>query len=167
MNTLIVGNTVIEYSIRKSDKAKKLSFIITPHNVELITPLVIDEARVSQFIEKKKNWVFRKLHEVNELSDKQLSSKPSYYQSGAKILYRGRMLKLQVVEANLTGAKVSYNNGFHVSVPKGLFPVKQQVLVKNALDDWMRNKVDSDVKSFINIYSKKLQLFPKSYRIKA
>ena len=99
MNTITVGNTIIEYSVRKSEKAKKLSFIITPHNVELITPIEVDENRVLKFIEKKKNWVFRKLYEVNQLADKHLSSKPSYYQSGAKILYRGRMLKLFVTES--------------------------------------------------------------------
>ena len=166
MNTLIVGNTIIEYSIRKSEKTKKLSFIVTPHNVELVTPIEIDENRILKFIEKKKNWVFRKIHEVNELSDKQLTSKPSYYQTEAKILYRGRMLKLKVIEVDIAQAFVSYRNGFYVSVPIGLSPLDKQELVKVVLEEWMKDKVDNDVKSFINIYSKKLQLFPKSYRIK-
>ena len=133
MSTLIVGNTIIEYSIRKSEKAKKLSFIITPHNVELVTPIEVDENRMLEFIEKKKNWVFRKLHEVNQIADKHLSSKPSYYQSGAKILYRGRMLKLLIAETDISNPSVSYRNGFYVSVPIGLSPLDKQELVKNLL----------------------------------
>ena len=61
---------------------------------------------------------------------------------------------------------MSYRNGFYVAVPKELSPIKQQGLVKTTLDDWMKDKVKNDVKSFINIYSKKLQLYPKNYRIK-
>lgn len=167
MNILIIGNTIIEYSIRKSAKAKKLSFIITPHNVELVAPIEVDENKILEFIEEEKNRVFRKLHEVNKQSDKHLIKTPFSYQSGAKILYRGRMLKLQVIEADLSEAKVSYSNGFYVSVPKGKPSSEQRELVKTALESWMKAKVDSDVKSFINTYSKKLQLFPKNYKIKA
>lgn len=167
MSTLIVGNSIIEYSIRKSTKAKRLSFVITPHNVELVTPVEVDENRMLEFIERKKNWVFRKLHEVNELSDNHQTTKPFGYRSGAKILFRGRMLKLYVIESDLAEAMVSYRNGFYVSVPKRENPSKQQGLVKAALEDWMKAKVNMDIKSFINTYSKKLQLTPKSYRIKA
>ncbi len=166
MGELIIGNTIIEYSQRKSSKAKKLKFIVTPNNVELVSPVNAEENRILEFIEKKKNWVFLKLNEVNKKAEKHLSSKPYQYQSGAKILYRGRMLKLHVIESDLSEYRVSFRNGFEVQVPKGLSPSEKHLNAKMALDKWMKDKVNKDVKSFINVYGEKLQLFPKDFRVK-
>ena len=134
--------------------------------MELVTPVEVEESRIFEFIEKKKNWVFLKLSEVNEKAEKLQTAKPYRYQSGAKILYRGRMLKLQVIESDVVEAGVSYRNGFSVYVPKEVTPPEQQKLVKATLDEWMKSIVNNDVKSFIRVYSKKLQLFPKAFRIK-
>jgi predicted metal-dependent hydrolase len=166
MGELTVGKTTIQYSVRISTKTKKLKFIITPHKVELVSPVDIEESRVQAFIEKKKNWVFLKLTEVNEKAEKHLSSKPYQYQSGAKILYRGRMLKLQVIDSDFGEYGVSYRNGFSVQVPKDLTSSKKHQYAKTTLDQWMKNRVENDVKSFIRVYGEKLQLFPKDFRIK-
>ncbi|MCD6397834.1 MAG: M48 family metallopeptidase [Spirochaetaceae bacterium] len=166
MNELIIGNTKIEYSKRESIKAKKLKFVITPHNVELVIPATAETNRIYEFIEKKKNWVFLKLNEVNEKVASHLSGKPYKYQSGAKILYRGRMLKLLVADSKSGESKVSYKNGFHVQVTEGLTPSEKYQSAKDILDKWMKERVRKDVKGFINIYSKKLNLFPKDFRVK-
>ncbi len=166
MGELIIGNTKIEYSVRESIKAKKLKFIVTPSNVELVSPVNAEKNRVAEFIEKKKNWVFLKLNEVNKKAEKHLLSKPYQYQSGAKILYRGRMLKLSVIESDLSEYRVFFKNGFEVQVPKGLSPSEKHLNAKIALDKWMKNKVREDVKRFIKVYSKKLQLFPKDFKVK-
>lgn len=166
MSELTIGNTVIEYSRRESLKAKRLKFIVTPHNVELVLPVNIEEGRVLDFIEKKRNWVFLKLNEVNEKAEKHLSSKPYKYQSGAKILYRGRMMKLHVVDSKSGESKVLYRNGFYIQVPEDLSPSDKHKNVRIDLDNWMKERVKKDVKSFIKIYSKKLQLFPKDFRVK-
>ena len=166
MGELIIGNTKIEYSFRESIKAKKLKFIVTPNNVELVSPVNAEKNRVAEFIEKKKNWVFLKLNEVNKKAEKRLSSKPYQYQSGAKILYRGRMLKLKVIESDLSEYRVSFKNGFEVQVPKGLSPSEKHLNAKSKLDKWMKDRVTKDVASFIKVYSEKLELFPKDFRVK-
>jgi len=66
--------------------------------------------------------VLRLVTEVNEKAEKHLSSKPYQYQSGAKILYRGRMIKLHVLGSKSGESKVSYKNGFYVQVPEELPP---------------------------------------------
>ena len=76
------------------------------------------------------------------------------------------MLKLQIVESDVSNTEVAYRNGFTIYIPKGLDPLERHEKAKVALDVWMKGKVDKDVKSFIRVYSKKLQLFPKAFRIK-
>jgi predicted metal-dependent hydrolase len=76
------------------------------------------------------------------------------------------MLKLQIVESYVSETGVVYQNGFTINIPNGLDPLERHEKAKVALDVWMKEKVDRDVKRFINVYSKKLQLFPKSFRIK-
>ena len=166
MNELTVGKTKIEYSSRKSVKARKLKFIVTPNNVELVIPETADHDRINEFVDKKKNWVFLKLNEVNEKAEKHISGKPYNYQSGAKILYRGRMMKLHVINSKSGESKVLYRNGFYVEVPEELSPSEKHQTAKTALDKWMKERVRKDVADFIKIYSKKLQLFPKDFRIK-
>jgi len=166
MGELIIGKTKIKYSLRESEKAKKLKFIITPHNVELVSPVHVDENRLLEFIESKKHWVFLKLNEVNEKAEKQLSSKPFQYQTGAKILYRGRMLKLSVIQSAAGACGVTYRHGFKVQVPAGLSSSAREIQAKAALDEWMKSKVKKDVKGFIKVYGEKLQLFHKDFRVK-
>ena len=166
MNEITVGKTKIKYFLRKSTKARKLKFVITPNNVELVTPVNVEEERISKFVEKKKNWVFLKLNEVNEKASKQMSGKPAYYQSGAKILYRGRMLKLYVTDSKASEPVVEYRNGFYIQVPVGSSELEKHTIAKNILDEWMKDRVRKDVKAFITTYSKKLKLYSKGFRIK-
>lgn len=166
MNELVIGNAKIEYSLRMSVKARKLKFVITPHNVELVIPEIADDNRIHEFIEKKKKWVFLKLNEVNDKAEKHLSSKPYQYQSGAKILYRGRMIKLSVIDSKSGESKVSYKHGFHVQVPERLTPSEKHRNAKDVLDEWMKERVRKDVAGFIKVYGEKLQLYPKDFRVK-
>jgi len=166
MGEITVGNTTIQYSERTSTRAKRLRIVVKPHNVELVTPPGVNSKWAKEFIEQKKQWVFVKLNEMNERAARQQSVEPFQYQSGAKILYRGRRLKLQVIETDVDKPEVTYSNKFIVSVPYGLNSTTRRQQVQKALEKWMKEKVRKDVGQFITVYSEKLKVSPKGYRIK-
>jgi len=165
MHTLVIGKTEIPYSIQESSYSKRRRIVVTPERVDVVIPTGTPQGDAHSFIQARRKWVFEKLEEVRELREQE-SPWPGRFVTGAKILYRGRRMKLHVQEVGGLYGKVSYRNGFYVDAPCKPFKMTTEEYVKYTLTDWFKNRVQQDADEFARRYGNKWGLHPKAIRIK-
>ena len=119
---------------------------------------------IDAFVKRRRRWIFTKLDEVNEASAKLVSTQPSRFATGAKIPYRGRMMRLTVSATNDDGITVTYNNGFYVDIPLSRTVTDKEI--KTAIESWMKERLRMDCRDFVRRYEAKLGLRPQGIRVK-
>ncbi len=166
MPVLTVGNTDIPYTVRRSSKAKKRRIVVTPGQVEIVAPEGSEDASIADFVHKQRRWIFDKRQEVETRARQLESQQPSRFVTGAKIPYRGRLMRLTVQLADVDDTQVVYRNGFLVTVPGDLSLHERDRGISEALTLWLKGRVAQDIDSFVSQYSKRLGVIPKGVRIK-
>ncbi|PCI37999.1 MAG: metal-dependent hydrolase [Rhodospirillaceae bacterium] len=164
-HTLVVGKTLIPYTVRRSKTAMRRRVHITPDRVELITPESSTSEEDEAFIYKKRRWIF----DETEIMKERLAQRNTIarFVTGAKIPYRGRQMRLRIETTDDTIVDVQYRNGFIISVPATTAKASRDALIEDALRLWLRKRLRSDVETFVSQYSKSLDLRPNGLRIKA
>lgn len=166
LHSVQIGNTTIEYTIRESAKAKRMTIHITPDNMEVVVPAGTDEVSAYAFVERKRGWVYQKREELIERALRITELRPAHYRTGAKIAFRGRMMKLVIQEAFVESIQIDYMSKFMVSVPDTISGDEQDRQIRKALDAWITHRVEQDCATFIRGYSERLKLEPKGFRVK-
>ncbi len=164
MRKVRIGNITIEYSLRETAKTKKLTINVTPGKVDVVVPPGTEDTVIEEFVYRRRRWIFTKVDEVEEAYAKLLKTQPSRFATGAKVPYRGRMMKLYVKESDDHELSVTYDNGFFVHTPKGNALADKEI--KRAVEAWMKLQVQKDSKKFAKRYGDKLSLWPRSVRVK-
>lgn len=165
MFTLTVGRTDIPYIVRNSGKSTRRRIIVTPDRVEVVLPSGTPQDAAHGFIRERREWVFTKLEEVQRLRE-QDSPWPGNFVTGAKVLFRGRRLRLTVRAATGRDGGVEYRNGFIVTVPEGLEQMTPQEYVREALTAWFKRRVHRDAAAFARRHGEGRGLVPKAIRVK-
>ncbi|HEY9766832.1 MAG TPA: SprT family zinc-dependent metalloprotease, partial [Chroococcales cyanobacterium] len=157
-----VGATQIPYEVRYSEKAKRKRIIVTPSIVEVIVPLGVTMEDTAAFVHNKRRWVY---DETEKMSEQTLPT-PQRFMSGSKVPYRGRMMKLLVMEADVEETTIEYRSGFNVQVPDGLESSEKDNLIQRVFEQWFRDRLWQDADAFVRRYGPKLGVEPKGIRIK-
>jgi len=165
MHILVIGKTEIPYAIQESAHSKRRRIVVTPDRVDVIVPIGTLHDGAHSFIQARRKWVFDKLAEVHQLREQE-SPWPGRFVTGAKILYRGRRMRLNVHEVSGLHGRVTYRSGFHVDAPSKPFKVTTEEYVKHSLTEWFKARVKQDVDEFACKHGKKWNLHPKAIRIK-
>jgi len=161
---VIVGNTAIRYRVRRIPDSRRLTIHVTPGKVEVVAPTGTGDDVIDNLVQRRRHWIFTRVDEVEEAAAKLLKTQPSQFATGAKIPYRGRMMKLYVREGDSDCLNVHYDNGFFVNVPAG-DPVADST-IRKALESWMRGQLKRDCEVFIRRYAEKLGVMPEGIRVK-
>ena len=164
MFELIVGSTAIPYSVSRSAVSSKRRIIVTPTTVEVIIPGNADEASAHAFIQARRRWVYEKREELLRLGGLD-GPWPARFVSGAKVMFRGRRMKLHVARSD-SKRGVNFRNGFYVHVPPYVLEGAEESYAKKALTAWLKVRVRDDAREFAARYGKKAELFAKDMRIK-
>lgn len=163
MPVLTVGSTAIPYSIQHKAGCKRKRIEVTPEAVDVIVPEGIDEDAVAVFVHERRRWIFEKrmelLHEVGIEGPW-----PNRFVSGAKVMYRGRRMRLHVSREERRRG-VQYKSGFYVSVPPYIKEGKEEQYVKKTLTAWLQDRIKQDVDIFAARHGKHNKLIPASLRI--
>ncbi len=162
MREIIIGKTRIAYDIRESFRAKKKSIKLSPGKVEVIVPMNTENAIITEFVNKNKKWIFTKRFEIENSVKALISSKPSRFRTGAKIPYRGRMVKLFVTYGDYENIDIFYKNGFYIKAPQETSEDEISIII----EEWMKERIKKDCISFANKYGRKLDLKYRGVRIK-
>jgi predicted metal-dependent hydrolase len=122
MPVLTIGNTEIDYVLRRSDAATRARITVTPAAVEVVVPTAATDDEVTAVLHRRRGWLFEQTRHMAELSA--TSHVVSRFVSGAKIPYRGRLMRLRVEPVDSKLVEVSYCNGFVVGCPRAGHPTQ-------------------------------------------
>ena len=161
MPELVVGATRIPYEVRYSTYAKRRRVVLTPNSVEIVVPAGQPEAEVSSFVQRRRQWIYDEQQKLREKEERQRSTGSARFISGAKVLYRGRMMRLRVTLGTAERVKVTYRNGFYVDAPA--FAEDQDI--QAVVEGWFDERVKADVHEFVRTYSDRLGVTPRAVRV--
>ncbi len=98
-------NLDVEYSVRRSDRARRARIQVTADGVEVIVPRRLPMREVEPFIAEKKPWIERTLRRLREAEAERPATE---LEDGGQVPYLGEMLLLRVkVEPSRTRAHVA------------------------------------------------------------
>ncbi len=162
MPVLRVGSTEIPYEIRASDRAVRLRVVVTPGRVEVITPPEASPERIAAFVQQKRRFIYNR---AETLRERALLVSPPRYISGAKILFRGRLLKLRVEPADVFSIELNYATAFHLRVPRDLPEEDRERQVESTVLAWLRARVEEDAKALVRRHAPRLGTEPAGVRL--
>ena len=132
-------NLDVEYSVRRSDRARRARIQVTADGVEVIVPRRLSMREVEPFIAEKKPWIERTLRRLREAEAERPETE---LEDGGQVPYLGEMLLLRVkVEPSRTRAHVARRG--EVLVVKVAGPGPQPVA--DALEAWYRRQARDEI----------------------
>ena len=162
---LQVGRTSIPYQVRFSDQARRKRIVVTPGQVEVVAPAGTPwegPRGIAAFVEAKRAWVFNAVEDCRKFGGETM---PQRYESGAKLLYRGRWLMLKIKTAPVEEVQIECRSRFHVEVPKRLPEPERSQAIAESFENWLRERAQQDVHRFATRYARKLSVEPRDARI--
>ena len=130
--------SVIEYPIRRSDRARRARINVSPDGVEVVVPRRMALRHVTPFVEEKRPWIERTLRRMREAEE----AAAVRLCDGGSVPYLGRSLGLRVhVQPGRVRSFVSMK-GDTLTVSVGAPGV---VAVREALESWFRRRARLEV----------------------
>ena len=165
MQTLYIGERVIPYRVRFSDRASRKRIVVREGQVEVVAPVatpIEGPTGIEEFVWSKRAWVFNALEQSLSRNGSEAAQR---YESGAKLLYRGRRLMLKISAANVRDVRIKCRSRFHVQVPRKLSTGDRERHVALAFDIWLRERALTDATRFAGRYAKKLGVEPRHVQL--
>ena len=164
MPVLTVGNTEIAYTLRRSDIAKRARITVTPESVDVVVPTAATEDDIASVLHRRRGWLVEQTRQMAEKA----AAIPSVvrFVTGAKIPYRGRLMRLTVEPTDGDLVTVTYRNGFHVGCPRTASDFSRNALIESALRLWLRKRLREDVLALVRVHGEPNGLKPKRVHIR-
>jgi hypothetical protein len=131
--------------------------------VEVVVPVGQGDGAVADFVWRRREWIYTEQEKLRAREARQQSVGPARLVTGAKIPYRGRMMRLRVTRRGDVGAEiaVTYRNGFHVTAPTGA----EEAALRAAVEAWLKDRVKQDVRGMVARHAPRLGVAPKAVRV--
>src|SRR3954470_11385806 len=135
----IPSPAVTEYTIRRSDRARRLRIVVAPEGVEVVLPRRMALRHAEEFVAEKRPWIERTLRQYRAA---EASLPPVGLEDGGEIPYVGLTLPIRVyVEPWRTRPGVSRRGGrLHVGVME-----PGEEAIRDALVRWYRRRARVEV----------------------
>jgi predicted metal-dependent hydrolase len=164
MHVLEVGRRSIPYVVRRSAQAKRKRIVVTPERVEVVAPLGNTDEEVARFVHARRRWVH---DETERMRERTLSwARPERFVSGAKVLYRGRRLRLTVEPAEVDEVEIECRSAFHVRLPIRLASDSADQALDAAFRRWFRDRVFQDAVTITRRFAPRLGAEPAGVRVR-
>lgn len=164
-HVLQVGRASIPYEVRFSNHARRKRIVVVPGQVEIVAPKGTPwegPRGIEAFVRSKRAWVFNAVEDCRKSGGETM---PQRYESGAKLLYRGRWLMLKVKARRVKEVQIECRSRFHVEVPNRLSQPHRSQAIAEAFEHWLRDRAQQDVRRFATTYARKLSVEPRDVRI--
>ena len=159
-----IGSQEIDYTLKRSARVKNASLSVTPQSFELLVPDNATDDQINAVLHRRRAWI---LETVQHMQDREKAQIRVYrFVSGAKIPYRGRMMRLTITPFDGSLVEVSFRNGFHIRKPETLDPGSADAVIESALRLWLKRRVRDDAKSFVRHHGERHALKPRGIQIK-
>lgn len=159
-----IGEREIEYTLRRSAKARKANLSVTPKSFELLMPEHATDEQITAVLQRRRAWILETVQHMQERAKAQ--TRVYQFVSGAKIPYRGRMTRLNIEPFDGSLVEVSFRNGFHIRKPKELSPDSADAVIESALRLWLKRRVREDARDFVRQHGERHGLKPRGIQIK-
>jgi predicted metal-dependent hydrolase len=164
MPVLVVGETTITYSLRRSDVANRARITVTPEKVEIVVPTSASDADIAGVIDRRRGWLVEQTRAMAQRAS--ATPQVAQYVTGAKIPFRGRMVRLKVEATDTSLVEVTHRNGFVVGCPRDIASASRDPLIESALRLWLRKRLRDDVAAFVRQHGRANGLEPRRVQIK-
>jgi predicted metal-dependent hydrolase len=130
---------VTEYTIRRSDRARRLRIVVAPTGVEVVLPRRMALRHAEEFVAEKARWIERTLRQYR---DAEAALPPVRLEDGGEVPYLGTTIPIRVnVEPWRTRPGVSRRGGrLHVGVME-----PGEEAVRDALTRWYRRQARIEI----------------------
>ena len=166
MPSVEIGRRTIDYVVRESQRARRKRIEVTPGKVEVIVPAGSDPDAVRTFVNSRRRWLHDRTQELADLVERLRARTPEGVHSGAKILFRGRYLRLRVEPSHVSEPQLTYRTAFHVEVPRGMSAADRDTVVRKLLLDWVRVRLEEDAWEVIRRRGRPHGLNPTGVQVK-
>lgn len=166
MPAIAVGGRRISYSVRRSERARKKRIEVRPDDVRVVVPAEATDAEIQRFVEGRRRWIHNQTEALADAAARLRCQTPIGFHSGAKVLFRGRYLKLRVRRSEVEEPSLSYQNRFHIKVPETYDEDKRERAVRRLLLAWFEERLVEDVRLFIRKRGRPEGLVPRGIKVK-
>jgi predicted metal-dependent hydrolase len=130
---------VTEYTIRRSDRARRLRIVVAPTGVEVVLPKRMTLRHAEEFVAEKRPWIERTLRQYRAA---EASLPPVRLENGGEIPYLGLRLPIRVnVEPERTRPGVARRGAMlHVGVME-----PGEDAIRDALTRWYRRQARIEI----------------------
>ncbi len=163
MPSLRVGRTNIPYELRRTATISERRITVTPGCVEVLALVTDDDAEVEAFLQRKRQWVFETVRQLEEITAKR--AVVPRFMTGSKIPFRGRMASLTVRRTDGPHIEIAFRNGFVVELPPWVSEEAAEPVVATEIKLWLKRRVRRDVAEIAVAYRKRFDLRPRSIRV--
>ena len=138
-DALLTFYGVTEYTIRRSDRARRLRIVVAPEGVEVVLPRRMALRHAEEFVAEKRPWIERTLRQYR---DAEASLPPARLHDGGDIPFLGMRMPIRVnVEPARTRPGVSRRGStLHVGVME-----PGEEAVRDALVRWYRRQARIEI----------------------
>lgn len=159
------GTTTIEYSLHLIEGKNDVSISVEwLDGIQVIAPSSIEDAQLDTIIRKKAPWILDKWDSFNQIHNPTL---PREFLSGEKIPYLGRNYRLKVNKEDVNSAQLMFHQGkFILTIPNDISDEQRVQLAKDTFKEWYIQHGKQKINERLDIYSAKLNLYPKRVIIK-
>lgn len=159
------GQSVIPYTLQRSNKRTTLSIQVSAQGVEVIAPIDATIQDIESKLLKKATWILQKQADFDEMIE---YNTPRQFRSGEKLPYLGRQYRLKVItEPNVKNASFSYKQGkFIATVPEDISPEQYRNLLYPLYKQWIMERGDHIARERIKQFTSKYGKYPEKITIK-
>ena len=142
---LLLGDTVVEYSLRRSARRKKTVGIrVAQDVVEVAAPARTAVREIEEILRKRGSWILERLEAASQLPP------PCQLVSGETLPLLGGKITLRVEESEVKRASASSEGGeLQVLVPKAVAEGERRELVSKAVVRWYRRQLETYLKESV------------------
>ncbi len=140
--------------------------MVTASSVEVVAPRRAWQPTIDAFVHANRFWIEKKVQILRQKIDSgELRLPPSRLVTGARILFRGRRLRLTVELADVDDVEIRYATAFHLRVPRGLSVEAQERAARTCLDRWFTDRARADAGEMVSRFAPLLGVQPNGIRI--
>jgi predicted metal-dependent hydrolase len=159
---LEIGETTIPYTVRRSKRAEQKRIEVTPEDgVLVVVPEDAPpegEGSAAAYVRERRRWLYNAVMDLRE-RESELRMGPQRWETGAKLMYRGRRLMLNIEEdAEVDDVEIECRSRFHVRVPEELGEKTRRAKLRRAFGAWLKGRASRDATKFCRRYAGRLEL---------
>ena len=157
------------YTIRRSQRAKRLRIVVRLDSVELVAPPDMPDQHIHAFARAQHDWIHQARQRVNARAQAHATKQPApSYSEGSQIPFQGGHLQLQLKFLAIRQPRVALveDERLCVELPQTLAEHNLSERVRELVLHWLKQQAHQHALELIAKHATRFALHPRSLRIK-